>query len=294
MAAAAQAAADLQDLTSCLTVCGLSTAPLRNGIINREGKKSLEEFGQFRPEDIPELVKSLGRNAPTTQRVYYTFTQQKNLKTLSFWIQERLALNQPLDAALFTASTMKDTDERMIAKTSAPKPSGSVSDLKKFDSLAYDECMDLFRNFLKQRDLAQFTREETPPSNFADDEERRMYQRRLDTPQAEEENRRVYRYLKEYLMDSQAYSYMESFDSTENGRGAFLAVHKFYTGDGETSKRVNHAKAKKEEAHYIKEASFPFDKFASTATSIMAILDRSEDDRLSQKQKVEWLQKSVI
>ena len=140
MAAAAQAAADLQDLISCLTVCGLSTAPLRNGIINREGKKSLEEFGQFRPEDIPELVKSLGRNAPTTQRVYYTFTQQKNLKTLSFWIQERLALNQPLDAALFTAGTMKDTDERMIAKTSAPKPSGSVSDLKKFDSLAYDEC----------------------------------------------------------------------------------------------------------------------------------------------------------
>ena len=38
-------------------------------------------------------------------------------------------------------------------------------------------------------------------------------------------------------MDSQAcsYMYMESFDATENGRGAFLAVHKFYTGNGETS-----------------------------------------------------------
>ena len=42
----------------------------------------------------------------------------------------------------------------------APKPSGSVRDLKKFDAFLYDECMDLFRNFLKQRDLSQYTREE--------------------------------------------------------------------------------------------------------------------------------------
>ena len=103
-AQAAQAAADLQGLRDCLIVCGLNTACLQNGIIDREGKESLEEFGHAR--DIPELVKSLGRrNAPPNQRVYYSFTQQKNLRTLSFWIQDRLALNQPLDAALFTAPT---------------------------------------------------------------------------------------------------------------------------------------------------------------------------------------------
>ena len=65
-AQAAQAAADLQGLRDCLIVCDLNTARLQNGIIDREGKESLEEFGQFRPEDIPELVKSLGRNAPAT------------------------------------------------------------------------------------------------------------------------------------------------------------------------------------------------------------------------------------
>ena len=103
-AAAAQAQVDLDGLNDCLTVCGLRTAALRNGITVREGKRSLEEFGQFQPDDIPELVKSLARNAPTTQRVYYSFTQQKNLQTLSFWVQERLATNQPLDAALWTAA----------------------------------------------------------------------------------------------------------------------------------------------------------------------------------------------
>ena len=50
--AAAQEEADLQGLNDCLTVCGLRTVTLRNGIINREGKRSLEEFGQFQPEDI--------------------------------------------------------------------------------------------------------------------------------------------------------------------------------------------------------------------------------------------------
>jgi hypothetical protein len=277
--AAAQAQADLDGLNDCLIVCGLRTVALRNGITTREGKRSLEEFGQFQPEDIPELVKSLGRNAPTTQRVYYSFTQQKNLQTLSFWVQERLATNQPLDAALWTAAVMKRTGERMLAKKNAPAPTGSVGDLKKFDSMFYDECIDLFRNFLKQRNLAQYVREENPPNVFADDEERLTYQYRLDTPQAEEENRQVYRFLKGYLMDTQAYSYMEPFDSTEDGRGAFLAVHKFYSGDGESTKRVNHALAKKEDAYYIKEASFPFDKFASLATSVMATLDRSEDDK---------------
>ena len=114
-AAAAQAQVDLDGLNDCLTVCGLRTAALRNGITVREGKRSLEEFGQFQPDDIPELVKSLARNAPTTQRVYYSFTQQKNLQTLSFWVQERLATNQPLDAALWTAAVMKTTGERMLA-----------------------------------------------------------------------------------------------------------------------------------------------------------------------------------
>ena len=75
--AADQEQVDLDGLNDCLTVCGLRTAALRNGITVREGKRSLEEFGQFQPDDIPELVKSLARNAPTTQRVYYSFTQQK-------------------------------------------------------------------------------------------------------------------------------------------------------------------------------------------------------------------------
>ena len=64
-AAAAQAQVDLDGLNDCLTVCGLRTEALRNGITVREGKRSLEEFGQFQPDDIPELVKSLARNAPT-------------------------------------------------------------------------------------------------------------------------------------------------------------------------------------------------------------------------------------
>lgn len=175
-AAAAQAQVDLDGLNDCLTVCGLRTAALRNGITVREGKRSLEEFGQFQPDDIPELVKSLARNAPTTQRVCYSFTQQKNLQTLSFWVQERLATNQPLDAALWTAAVMKTTGERMLAKKNAPAPTGSVSDIKKFDPLFYDECIDLFKNYLKQRNLAQHVREENPPTTFADDEEfsRRM------------------------------------------------------------------------------------------------------------------------
>ena len=166
-AAAAQAQVDLDGLNDCLTVCGLRTAALRNGITVREGKRSLEEFGQFQPDDIPELVKSLARNAPTTQRVYYSFTQQKNLQTLSFWVQERLATNQPLDAALWTAAVMKTTGERMLAKKNAPAPTGSVSDIKKFDPLFYDECIDLFKNYLKQRNLAQYVREENPPTTFA-------------------------------------------------------------------------------------------------------------------------------
>ena len=149
-AQAAQAAADLQGLRDCLTVCGLNTARLQSGIIDREGKESLEEFGQFQPEDIPELVKSLGRNAPTTQRVYYSFTQQKNLRTLAFWIQDRLAHNQPLDATLFTADLMKTTGERMLAKGNAPKPSGSVRDLKKFDACTVLACFKTSKNPRKQ------------------------------------------------------------------------------------------------------------------------------------------------
>ena len=159
--AAAQAAADLQDFEACLVVCGLVNPRERNGITNREGIRSLEAFGQFQPEDITDLTKSL-RTIAQAQRVYITFAQTKNLETLAFWVQDRLDTNQPLDAALWTPATMRLTAERKQAKKDAPAPSGTVRELKKFDPMSYDESMDLFRNFLKQRDLAQFLREVNP------------------------------------------------------------------------------------------------------------------------------------
>jgi len=87
--AAAQAAADLQDFEACLVACGLVNPRERNGITNREGIRSLEAFGQFQPEDITGLTKSL-RTVAQNQRACITFVQTKNLETLAFWVQDRL------------------------------------------------------------------------------------------------------------------------------------------------------------------------------------------------------------
>ena len=70
-----------------------------------------------------------------------------------------------------------------------------------------------------------------------------------------EDNKSVYRLLKSFLINTSGWTWIEPYDTMENGRGAFLAWATHYNGQGELSKRTAMAKAKIKNLFYKNERS---------------------------------------
>jgi len=51
-------------------------------------------------------------------------------------------------------------------------------------------------------------------------------------------NKKAYRIIKQYLINTDGWSWIKPYDKAEDGRSAFLALDKYYSGDGEFKKRI--------------------------------------------------------
>jgi uncharacterized membrane protein YgcG len=171
----------------------------------------------------------------------------------------------------------------------------SVSDLGKFDPEEFETGETAFVNLLSQtrgmqgESLKYVACDAVVPAVFAEDAEGRMYQLPLTGGAFEEDNKQTFHLLKSYLINMPGWTWIESFDATENGRGAFLAWATHYNGQGELLKRTAMAKAKIKNLFYKNERSLTFEKVMEILSKSFSILDKDPDERLSERQKIEKL-----
>jgi hypothetical protein len=74
------------------------------------------------------------------------------------------------------------------------------------------------------------------------------------------DNKSVYRLLKSFLVNTSGWTWIEPYDTMENGRGAFLAWTSHYNGQGKLSKHTAMAKARVKSLIYKNERSLSFEK----------------------------------
>ena len=76
------------------------------------------------------------------------------------------------------------------------------------------------------------------------------------------DNRKVWQIIKKLVSGTNAWSWIEKFNKTEDGRGAWLALCTYYDGPGETEKFKAIARRDLNELKYLwNEAVFSFKKF---------------------------------
>jgi hypothetical protein len=85
------------------------------------------------------------------------------------------------------------------------------------------------------------------------------------------------------------WTWIEPYDTMENGRGAFLAWMSHYNGQGELSKHMAMAKARVKSLFYKNEHSLSFEKVMEILSKSFSTLDKDTDERYSECQKVEKL-----
>ena len=91
------------------------------------------------------------------------------------------------------------------------------------------------------------------------------------------------------MIESPGWAWIEWYDATENGCWAFWAWANHYNGEGELSKRVQLAKASLKILHYKNKRSMSFERYQTMLTKYILTIQKSEEDRLSEKQEVDTL-----
>ena len=265
------------DLVNVYTVCGITTAALRNRVAANEGLTSLEAFAEMEnDQDVDNMAKRLATR-PAASRVNLSTVQIKRLQVLVWWLRDRLNHGLELDGDAFTEAELALAKERKFVAGATKDSAVPVTSLKKFVPEEFDVAEDAFKNICSSTiglgggNIRYVIRDQEAPADFADGEEERMYQMRLEGTVFEADNRKVYQLLKAYLVETPGYVWIESFDATQNGRGAFQAWTQHYNGTGELSKRMQRAKTNLKRLHYKSEHSMSFERFNEKMSSAFKI-----------------------
>jgi hypothetical protein len=168
-------------------------------------------------------------------------------------------------------------------------------DLGKFNPNDFETHETAFINLLAHtygaqgENLKYIMRDVIIPAEFVDDAERRMYQLPLTGEAYSMDNKSVYRLLKSFLINTSGWTWIEPYDTMENGRRAFLAWTSHYNGQGELSKCTAMAKARVKSLFYKIERSLSFEKVMEILSKSFSTLDKDPDERYLECQKVEKL-----
>jgi hypothetical protein len=247
------------------------------------------DFGILEDKDMFEMVKRLGNRTVAAGRVNVGAIQVKKLQALCYWVCDQQKHGQGITQDDWDDDTVMATIKKMHIKKGRDTGNVLVMDLGKFNP-------DAFINLLAQmygahgENLKYIMCDVVIPAEFVDDAERRLYQLPLTGEAYSTDNKSsVYHLLKSFLINTSGWTWIEPYDTMENGRRAFLAWMSHYNGQGELSKRTAMAKARIKSLFYKNERSLSFEKVMEILSKSFSTLDKDPDERYLECQKVEKL-----
>ena len=116
-----------------------------------------------------------------------------------------------------------------------------------------------------------------------------MYQIQISIEAFGDNNRNIFRVLKEYIINSPGLAWIERFNATENGCEVFWVWSDHYSGQGGLSKRTHLALATLKTILYNIYQLMAFDKYSEILTKASMALDKYPDKNKMSMQKVEVL-----
>ncbi len=285
------------DLHAVLTVCGVTDVNMRNNIINAEGLNVITDLSILEEDDdVTSMAKRLSDRTVAEGRVRLGTVQIKKIQALIWWIKDRQKFGQPVNAADFDDATLQQAINSKRLEKEVTSVDVSMKDLGTFDPDDFDSYEEEFLNMLSQTygsskkvPLRYVVRPTVVPTTFANTWEEKLFQMPLAGTEYDHDNRMVYHKLKAFLINTPGWVWIETFNSTANGRDAFWAWSNHYNGQGELSKRTGLAKASLANLHYKNERSMSFERYVSLMTKAFTTLNKDEEERLSQTKQVEKL-----
>jgi len=205
----------------------------------------------------------------------FPFVAVKNLKAFYLWIVYREVRGQPLDLTLFDADTMKKwiSREAELDRSKDDREPPEPSALTSFDDwLTFEECVLTWcantRSSMTKVPFSYLLRshsdvtDEMRAKTYDSIDDNLMNTMLLTGPDVLHDNRQLYDHLKGWMQDGPAWSFMQAFNRSRDGRGAYLAVKAQAEGQAALMSRKAKAYASLAAARYTgRTKSFSFDSY---------------------------------
>ena len=106
-----------------------------------------------------------------------------------------------------------------------------------------------------------------------------------------EDNRTVYRMLADLMVGTDGYTWIETYDRSQDGRAAWINLTDHYNGGGQQEKAIARAEAIIKTTHYKNEQVFPFDTFSARLLGAYRDLNQHGRPKSSYEQVKDMLER---
>jgi hypothetical protein len=273
------------DIHAVLAICGFANVVDHTLIINNESFQSIADFGILEDKDVFEMVKRLGNRTIAAGHVNVGVIQVKKLQALCYWVCDQQKHGQGITQDDWDDDTVMATIKKMRIKKGRDTGNVLVMDLGKFNPNDFETHETAFIKLLAQmygaqiENLKYIVRDVVIPAEFVDDAEQCMFQLPLTGEAYSMDNKSVYHLLKSFLINTSDWTWIEPYDTMENGSRAFLEWMSHNNGQGELSKRTAMAKARIKSFCYKNEHSLSFEKVMEILSKSFSTLDKDPDER---------------
>ena len=285
-------------LRHCLNECGLTTDAQRNKFTNQSGVTVLSDFVLFEESDLNKIASQLAKRPPA-QRLNLTQIQIKKLYGLVLWVKDKTRRGQVIDPYQFTAAIIVDIIERSKFEA-IEEEADNVKPPPNFQPINWVRWYLLLSNYLRSLrgvtgiPLYYVGREDKTPAEIQelDESEKLIYQAPLRGNAFKADNKKYYSILKQFLANTDAWQWIESYDDSQHGRNAVIALRTHYDGPGARLKRIAAANQSLENLHYNQEQTFSFEKYITVMQGAFNIL-RDNGEAKRETEKVRTLCKKI-
>ena len=291
-----------EDVHHVLDQCGITSPAAHQVFILTEGLDSVEAFGDLSGDnDVTEMAKRMASRQPNNGRVILGTTHIKRLQALVYWVKDHQRRNVDLDYNDWNDVTMRASMTRKESENNFRDVDVDMIDPGK---CATDHGWDAWQiGFLNKLStttgaarvpIDYVVRTDVPIGYaFQDEDEERKYQMPMAGENYRRDNKLVYGMLKAACVKSDAWTWIQDYDRTSDGRGAWQALINHYDGTGELNKRLERSKEEINRLHYKDEKVFPFERYVTKLKENFYILDKDDDERLTGKQKVDQMLRGI-
>lgn len=296
------AEAPINPVHNVLALCGVTSAEAREVFITVEGLDSMDAFATLSGDtDVTEMAKRMASRAVETGRVILGTMQIKKIQALVYWVKDHQKRNLEVNPDMWTEEAVQLAIERKEAEQNFEDVDVDLIDPGKCQTdFGWDTWQIAFINKLSATmgaakvPVAYIVRNELDDDYvFVDDEEKRMHQMPLTGENFKRDNKLVYNMLKAACVKSDAWTWIQDYDKTSNGRKAWQALVAHYDGVGELNKRVERAKEEISRLHYKDEKVYPFERYVTKLKENFFVLAKDKDENLTERQRVDILMKGI-